>query len=192
MKEVFAHGANPTDFLPILNWVGSNAYEKRVMKLAKRIDAFLQGLVDEHRSRTSKGGNGSTMIDHLLSLQESQPEYYTDQIIKGLILTRLELDDLLGQERLVDESDISKLPTFKILSLRLFGCTQQPRYDCTIGGFHIPRDTMEFINAWAIHRDSELWSDPETFRPERFESGGDMRTSSSHLDWEEGLAQEQG
>ncbi|KAF3964792.1 hypothetical protein CMV_010955 [Castanea mollissima] len=29
------------------------------------------------------------MIDHLLSLQESQPEYYTDQIIKGLILVLL-------------------------------------------------------------------------------------------------------
>lgn len=40
MKEVFAHGgaANPADFLPILNWVGSNAYEKRVMKLAKRTE----------------------------------------------------------------------------------------------------------------------------------------------------------
>ena len=57
------------------------------MKLAKRTDVFLQGLVDEHRSRSSKGVNVSTtMIDHLLSLQESQPEYYTDQIIKGLIL----------------------------------------------------------------------------------------------------------
>ncbi|WRX15096.1 Cytochrome P450 - like 10 [Theobroma cacao] len=30
---------------------------------------------------------GNTMIDHLLSLQESQPNYYTDQIIEGLILT---------------------------------------------------------------------------------------------------------
>lgn len=26
------------------------------------------------------------MIDHLLTLQESEPESYTDQIIKGIIL----------------------------------------------------------------------------------------------------------
>ncbi|KAF3949474.1 hypothetical protein CMV_024660, partial [Castanea mollissima] len=44
--------------------------------------AFLQGLIDEKRSMEEKG---NTMIDHLLSLQKSQPEYYTDQIIKGLI-----------------------------------------------------------------------------------------------------------
>ena len=92
MKEAFSYGgaANPGDFLPFLNWFGSEGYEKRVMRVAKTIDAFLQGLIDEHRSRKLEsyymGGNNSTMIDHLLSLQESQPEYYTDQIIKGFIL----------------------------------------------------------------------------------------------------------
>jgi len=33
-----------------------------------------------------KEEESNTMIDHLLSLQNSQPEYYTNQIIKGLIL----------------------------------------------------------------------------------------------------------
>lgn len=41
----------------------------------------LQGLIDEHRQNK----NNLTMIDHLLSLQEQQPEYYTDEIIKGII-----------------------------------------------------------------------------------------------------------
>ncbi|KAI6695171.1 hypothetical protein NL676_022881 [Syzygium grande] len=42
-------------------------------------------------SVTTCGGSESknTMLDHLLSLQESQPEYYTDQIIKGLILVMI-------------------------------------------------------------------------------------------------------
>lgn len=86
MKEIIAHGgaANPGDFLPILNWInGSRGYENRVRRLGKRMDAFLQGLIDEHRRNTE---SRNTMIDHLLSLQQTQPEYYTDQIIKGLIL----------------------------------------------------------------------------------------------------------
>ncbi|KAJ9670587.1 hypothetical protein PVL29_026870 [Vitis rotundifolia] len=38
-------------------------------------DNFARGLVNRNR-----------MIDHLLSLQKSEPEYYTDEIIKGLAL----------------------------------------------------------------------------------------------------------
>ena len=85
MKEVFANGgaANPGDFLPFLNWFGRDGYAKKVRRIAKRADAFVQGLIDEQRSMR---GSKNTMIDHLLSLQESQPEYYTDQIIKGFVL----------------------------------------------------------------------------------------------------------
>ena len=32
--------------------------------------------------------NKNSMIDHLLSLQKTEPEYYTDDIIKGLVLVR--------------------------------------------------------------------------------------------------------
>ncbi|KAK8633508.1 hypothetical protein V6N13_014353 [Hibiscus sabdariffa] len=82
----------------------------------------------------------NTMITHLLSLQESQPQYYTDLIIKGLIQAILnagtdtteltlewaistllnnpqvlvkaiaELDQHIGQEKLVEEADVAKLP----------------------------------------------------------------------------------
>ncbi|ONI02892.1 hypothetical protein PRUPE_6G227000 [Prunus persica] len=212
MKEVFAYTgvANPVDFLPVLNWVGSErGYEKKVMKLARKTDAFMQGLIDEHRS---KDKNGSTMIDHLLSLQDSQPEYYSDQIIKGLILdmvlagtdtssvtlewamsnlfnhpdvlkrARAELDAQLGQERLVKEHDISKLPYLQSIiseTLRLYPAAPilLPHFstdDCAIGGYKVPRGTMVLVNAWAIHRDPKLWDDPQSFIPERFGSGYDL------------------
>ncbi|XP_008238634.1 PREDICTED: isoflavone 3'-hydroxylase-like [Prunus mume] len=212
MEEIFANAGagNPADFLPILNWVGSvHGFEKKVMKLARKMDAFLQGLIDEHRS---KGRNGCTMIDHLLSLQESQPENYSDQIIKGLILimllagtdtsavtlewamsnllnrpdvlqrARAELDAQVGQERLVEEHDISKLPYLQSIiseTFRLYPAAPMllPHFssdDCTIGGFDVPRGTMVLINAWAIHRDPKLWDDPESFIPERFRSGEDL------------------
>lgn len=85
IKQVVALGgvSNPGDFIPMINWI-PNGFKRKVSGLAKRTDAFLQGLIEEHRSKKEEGRN--TMIDHLLSLQESEPENYGDQIIKGIIL----------------------------------------------------------------------------------------------------------
>ena len=85
IKQIVSLGgvSNPGDFIPMLNWI-PNVFERKVSRLAKRTDAFLQGLIDEHRSNKEEERN--TMIDHLLSLQQSEPELYGDQIIKGIIL----------------------------------------------------------------------------------------------------------
>ncbi|PRQ49209.1 putative isoflavone 3'-hydroxylase [Rosa chinensis] len=77
-------GTNPGEFMPFLNWFGGSGFEEKVKKLAKRADAFFQHLIDEHRNKSASESK-ITMIDHLLSQQESQPQYYTDDIIKGLI-----------------------------------------------------------------------------------------------------------
>ncbi|KAL5549599.1 hypothetical protein UlMin_004830 [Ulmus minor] len=85
MNEMFSVSgvANPNEFLPFFNWF-SRGYEKKVRRVAEKTDVFLQGLINKHRSE--KQWNNDTVIDHLLSLQESQPEYYTDQIIKGFVM----------------------------------------------------------------------------------------------------------
>ncbi|KAL0827783.1 hypothetical protein Bca101_051461 [Brassica carinata] len=38
-----------------------------------------------------------------------------------------------------------------------------------LGNYEIPENTTLFANAWAVHRDSELWEDAEVFKPEIFE-----------------------
>ena len=62
---------------------GLGGLEKKLKSLSKRTDEFLQALIDEQRHKEEEG---NTMIDHMLSLQKLQPDYHTDQIIKGLIL----------------------------------------------------------------------------------------------------------
>ncbi|GMN34499.1 hypothetical protein TIFTF001_004709 [Ficus carica] len=207
VTEVFenAGAGNPADFLPVLNWI-PGSYETKIKRLAKKTDGFLQQLVDEHRNaKESK----NTMIDHLLSLQESQPEYYTDEIIKGFIMmillgatdtivvnlewtmsnllnhpnilkkVKAELDAQVGEQQLLEESDLSNLNYLKNViseTLRLYPSAPLlvPHYssnDCTIGGYHVPRDTILLVNAWAIQRDAKLWDDAESFKPERFENG---------------------
>ncbi|KAI8541192.1 hypothetical protein RHMOL_Rhmol08G0042700 [Rhododendron molle] len=84
VREAFelSDAASPGDFVPVLRWVDFGGYEKNLKRTHGRLDAFFRHLIDEHRRDR---GNDS-MIDHLLSLQESQPEYYTDEIIRGLIM----------------------------------------------------------------------------------------------------------
>ena len=43
--------------------------------------------------------------------------------------------------------------------------------NCQIGGFHLLKDTILFINAWAIHKDPKLWEDSSSFKPKRFGIG---------------------
>lgn len=88
-----------------------------------------------------------------------------------------EVDTQIGGERLMEEPDISKLPYLqKIISetLRLNPAAPMlvPHYaanDCTICGYDVPRGTMVLVNAWAIHRDSNEWEDPISFKPERYQ-----------------------
>ncbi|KAK7319227.1 hypothetical protein RJT34_03945 [Clitoria ternatea] len=200
---------NKGDFLPLLRWFDFDGLEKRLKKITETAEAFMQGLVEEHRSGKHKA---NTMIEHLLSLQKSEPDYYSDYIIKGLIQGMLlagtdttavtiewamaallnhpeilkkakdELDTHVGQDRLVDESDIPNLPYIQNIiyeTLRLYSPAPLllPHYsseEFNIGGFTVPRDTIVLINAWAIQRDPEFWSDPLCFKPERFEKEGEQ------------------
>lgn len=93
-----------------------------------------------------------------------------------------EIDTHIGQDRLVDESDIPNLPYLQNIiheTLRLYPPAPLllPHFssgECNIRGYTIPRDTIVLINAWAIQRDPEIWSDAACFKPERFEKEGEL------------------
>ncbi|KFK28399.1 hypothetical protein AALP_AA8G510000 [Arabis alpina] len=211
LSEVFEFGGFTYvgDFLPILKLFDFDGYVKRGKKLGSKLDKFLQKLVDEHRRNRGKTEFEKTMIKHLLSLQESEPEYYTDDIIKGLVLvmllagtdttavtlewamsnllnhpevlarTKTEINYVVSSEgRLMGESDVNKCTLLNNViseTLRLYPAApllvpHQSSDNCIVAGFDIPRGSWLFVNAWAIQRDSKAWDEPETFKPERFES----------------------
>ncbi|XVF29628.1 hypothetical protein REPUB_Repub15cG0138500 [Reevesia pubescens] len=199
------------DFFPYLQWVDYKGYKKNVLRINREKDELLQGLVDENRRKKCAFGSENTMINYLLSLQESQPNYYTDEILKGLlqdmltagidtsIITvewamssllnnpsslaklRAELESHVSQEKLLDESDLPKLgylqnivsETFRLYPPAPLLIPHMSSADCTLGGYDIAKGTWLLVNAWAIHRDPKLWDEPNIFKPERFENGGE-------------------
>ena len=84
LEEFFAYISmiNVGDLIPMLQWVDITGFLKKLDRLSKKMDVFLQGLVDEHRDDRDR----NTMINRFLALQEEQPEYYTDGVIKGHVL----------------------------------------------------------------------------------------------------------
>uniref|UniRef100_A0AB38Z7E6 Cytochrome P450 family n=1 Tax=Paeonia suffruticosa TaxID=45171 RepID=A0AB38Z7E6_PAESU len=215
VSETFLLGGatNMLDFLPVLKWVGFKGIEKKMKVLHGKRDGFIQSLIEESRkemkSRDGCGDEGrkKTMIEVLLTLKQTEPEYYTDKVIKSLILVILtagtdtssgtmewalsllvnnpqvlkkeqkEIDDHVGYDRLIDESDLSKLPYLHSIvmeTLRMYPggpmlVPHEASTECTVGGYKIPCGTILMINMWAIQNDLKIWTDPRTFKPERFE-----------------------
>ncbi|KAG0560615.1 hypothetical protein KC19_10G193500 [Ceratodon purpureus] len=164
----------------------------------------------EERRRNPVSEEHKTLLDVLLEELEKPEQGVTEDNVNGLIWDILaagtdttmltcewamaeilrnptvleqatsELDQVIGHNRLVQESDIPELKYMQAIVkevLRLHPVApmlipHQNTHLTKAFGYNIPTQTRLFVNVWAMGRDPCVWEEPLEFRPERFLEGG--------------------
>ncbi|MBA0767119.1 hypothetical protein Gotri_016066 [Gossypium trilobum] len=94
-----------------------------------------------------------------------------------MVALQHELETVVGRNRLVEESDLSKLTYLDMVvkeGLRLhpvapFLVPHESIEDIVINGYFIPKKSRILVNIWSMGRDRNIWSEnAEEFFPERF------------------------
>ncbi|KAK9152850.1 hypothetical protein Sjap_000330 [Stephania japonica] len=87
-----------------------------------------------------------------------------------------EVNNNIEPLRLLNDSDISSLPyiqsiiqeTLRLYPLVPFLVPHEAAHECKVGQYDVPSGTIVVANVWAIHRDPNVWPEPDKFIPERF------------------------
>ena len=77
---------NICDFFPILKWAVYKGLEKNMIRMQKMRDEALGRLIEEMKQKKPHVEKKRTLIETLFSLRESEPKFYSDNVIKSIIL----------------------------------------------------------------------------------------------------------
>ncbi|KAG8055561.1 hypothetical protein GUJ93_ZPchr0001g29900 [Zizania palustris] len=159
-----------------------------------RKNDVLDTVLDKESERKQEGpllsrGDLRVLLSDLYGAGGSSPSSLAEWGMVDLIQNpevmrkvREELNRVLGDKPLMEESDIARLPYLQavvkeILRLRVVVplVPRKAEYDIEVNGYLIPKGTNVILNAWAISRNADAWPEPDKFIPERF-LGGETRS----------------
>ncbi|KAG8927353.1 hypothetical protein FRC00_002138 [Tulasnella sp. 408] len=103
---------------------------------------------------------------------------------------RAEIDALIGQDRFpsLEDRGFDKMPFLEATILESVrwnppastGVPHLPMVDDEFRGYFIPKGTTVIQNSWQISRDTHYYTDPSTFRPERFLNKDETKSRFIH------------
>uniref|UniRef100_A0A0D6QT91 Cytochrome P450 n=1 Tax=Araucaria cunninghamii TaxID=56994 RepID=A0A0D6QT91_ARACU len=195
---------NLSDFFPFLERFDLQGLNRKMRNLANRFDAMFDKIIEERLAK-SNGIGEKDFLQVLLDLRIDDTEFNL-QDIKGMLMdmfiagtdttsvtiewvmaellrkpdvmcrVKAELDDVVGAERRMEESDIANLPYLRAVVKEVFRLhpaapliiPRRADKSCEIGGYLVPENTQVFVNVWGIGRDPRIWKDPLSFNPDRF------------------------
>ncbi|KAM7274937.1 hypothetical protein ACFE04_016803 [Oxalis oulophora] len=100
-----------------------------------------------------------------------------------------EIDDVVGKDRLIQESDCPNLPFIQAIVKETFRLhppipmlMRKAIKPCEINGYHIQVGTLLIVNAWSMGRNPKYWENPMEFKPDRFFKSTTFEGESSNID----------
>jgi cytochrome P450 len=101
-----------------------------------------------------------------------------------------ELDNIVGTNRLVEESDLQNLPYLQAIlkeNFRIHPPAPLMVPHCSIEtsqvqGYNLPANTRVLVNLWAMGRDPSIWANPLQFDPNRFMQHHDIDVQGQNFE----------
>ncbi|EYU25535.1 hypothetical protein MIMGU_mgv1a025588mg [Erythranthe guttata] len=162
---------NLADYFPILKRIDPQGLKRESETYAGMLLTTFDQITSERLRLMGMSSSDSPRKNDLL-----QP--MTELLRNPEIMSKAknELRTVIGKNKQVEESDIFKLPylravikeTFRFHPVAPFLIPHKANANVEMNGYIIPKDAQILVNIWAMGRDSSIWSNPNTFEPERF------------------------
>ncbi|XP_050219138.1 desmethyl-deoxy-podophyllotoxin synthase-like [Mercurialis annua] len=158
-----SHAYDEEDFVDVL----LNCQEQGELDIPLTDDNIKAVLVDTFAAGSD---TSSTTVEWVMSELLKNP--------KAMEKTQEEVRRVFGREGKVDEARIHELNYLKLVikeTLRLHPPSplllpRECSKNCVINGYDVQEKSQIIVNAWAIGRDPNYWTEAEKFYPERFQN----------------------
>uniref|UniRef100_F6I338 Geraniol 8-hydroxylase n=1 Tax=Vitis vinifera TaxID=29760 RepID=F6I338_VITVI len=190
---------NVADYFPVFRLLDPQGIRRAMKIYFSKLSDIFYGIIDQRLKSEASSVASNDVLDALLNLTKEDNHEWSfrhvfggdrhnvqhsgvgngrvDKQPKNNGKARRELQEVLGKDGIVQESDISKLPYLQSVvkeTLRLHPpgpllLPHKAQADVEICGFTVPKNSQVLVNAWAIGRDPNTWTNPNAFVPERFQ-----------------------